>query len=546
MNGHGTHSLLQDATMVDQLRLLDDAAMRRFIVDGYLQVQADLPAALHRRIRDRIDTVLAGGGNPGDDILPYVPEIGQVFDAPSVRGALTSLLGPDYAIHPHRHCHDLGPGADGQHWHKDDYVGDQNVRHHRFRWVMAFYYPQDVSADMGPTAILPRRQCFNTVRDNDLARTAEELEIARNMTVESSLLPDHDAEAVRRTARRLDDERTRTAERDELPLCGQAGTVNLVNFDTWHRATANRSDRMRYMLKFQFTRMREPAAGPSWNSAGAPWHTDPRDANPALSEEVWNWLCGRERRATAPAVPAGDSLPALLADLRASDEAVCLRAAYALAAMGAAVVPALVKVLRAEAPARRRRNAGRSQANPAGGNPSDLYAVHALSAVGSPAVAALTAALGDCEWSVRAAAADALGNIGVRARPAVPALVRALGDESRWVRRNALEALGTIGCRGGGVLSGLLAALRDGEYVVRRNAAIALSKVAGPAAGEAVSALSETLLRGERYVSFYAATALGRIGTGEARRALLEALADTDTGTGFAVTAALRQTDEAQ
>ena len=126
------------------------------------------------------------------------------------------------------------------------------------------------------------------------------------------------------------------------------------------------------------------------------------------------------------------------------------------------------------------------------------------------------------------------------------ALVRALGDESRWVRRNALEALGTIGSRGGGVLSGLLAALRDGEYVVRRNAAIALSKVAGPAAGEAVSALSETLLRGERYVSFYAATALGRIGTGEARRALLEALPDTDTGTGFAVTAALRQTDEAQ
>ena len=517
--------------------------MRRFIVDGYLQVQAQLPASFHARIRDRIDTVLARNGNPGDDILPHVPEIGQVFEAPAVRGALTSLLGPDYAIHPHRHCHDLGPGADGQHWHKDDYVGDRNVRHHRFRWVMAFYYPQDVSGDMGPTAILPGRQCFNTVHDNDLARSAEELEIARNMAVESSRLADHDPDTVRRAARRLDGERARIAARDELPLCGKAGTVNLVNFDTWHRATANRSDRMRYMLKFQFTRMREPAAGPAWNSAGARWHGEPADAIPALSEEVWNWLCGRERFDTAPHEPADGSLPTLLAALLGNDEAVCLRAAYALAAMGAEAVPALVEVLREEAPARRRLNAGRSQANPAGGNPSDLYAVHALSAVGSPAVAALQAALGDGEWSVRAAAADSLGNIGTRARAAVPALLRALADDSMWVRRNALEALGTIGSAGGGVLSGLRAALQDEEHVVRRNAAIALSKIAGPAAGEAVPALSETLRRDERYVSFYAATALGRIGTGAARRALLDALPGAATGTRFAASAALPQTD---
>ena len=45
--------------MVDQTRLLDDAAMRQFIVDGYLQVQADLPAAVHDRICRRIDAALA-------------------------------------------------------------------------------------------------------------------------------------------------------------------------------------------------------------------------------------------------------------------------------------------------------------------------------------------------------------------------------------------------------------------------------------------------------------------------------------------------------
>ena len=162
----------------------------------------------------------------------------------------------------------------------------------------------------------------------------------------------------------------------------------------------------------------------------------------------------------------------------------CACAAYALAAMGAPVVPALLEVLREEAPARCRHNVGRSQANPAGGNPSDLHAVHALSAVGSPAVARLSAALRDNEWAVRAAAADALGNIGVRARSAESALLRALGDDSTWVRRNTLEALGTIGCAGGDVLSGLLAALQDGDHSVRRNAAIAVSKIAGSAANE--------------------------------------------------------------
>ena len=527
--------------MIDKTCLLDDATMRQFIVNGYIQVQAELPASFHQRICRKIDDVLAREGNPGDDLLPRVSEIQQVFDAPTVRGALTSLLGPKYAIHPHRHCHDLGPGAGGQHWHKDDYVADQNVRHHRFRWVMAFYYPQDVSADMGPTAIVPGRQFYNTVHDNNLARTVEELEVERNFAVETSRLANHDAAMVRRVAGRLGGERAHTAEHGEVPLCGKAGTVNLVNFDTWHRATVNRSDKMRYMLKFQFTRMQEPAAGPSWNSASPRWQAVGHDTNPALSEDVWNWLYGRERLDTTSAVLANEPLPKLRAAIRASDEAVCLHAAYTLAAMGASVVPALVEVLREEAVARYRNNAGRSRANPAGGNPSELYSAHALSVVGAPAVAPLSAAMGDGEWAVRAAAADTLGNIGARAKPAVPVLLRALADASIWVRRNTIEALGTIGCATGGVLAGLLAALQDEDHRVRRNAAIALSKIARPGANEAVPGLLQTLIRDDRYVSFYAATALGRIGTREAQNALLEALPHDNDAIDFAVTTALQQ-----
>jgi HEAT repeat protein len=87
----------------------------------------------------------------------------------------------------------------------------------------------------------------------------------------------------------------------------------------------------------------------------------------------------------------------------------------------------------------------------------------------------------------------------------------------------------------------LLAALQDGDHRVRRNAAIALSKLARPAANEAVPGLLETLIRDERYVSFYAATALGRIGTREARNALLDARSRDHGTSGFAVTTALQQ-----
>ena len=82
-------------------------------------------------------------------------------------GALQSLLGPGYIMNPHRHCHLNPPGGKGQSWHKDCYVFDHNLRHPRFRWVMAFYYPQDTTPDMGPTGVLPGQQWYRTISDPD-------------------------------------------------------------------------------------------------------------------------------------------------------------------------------------------------------------------------------------------------------------------------------------------------------------------------------------------------------------------------------------------
>ena len=124
--------------------------------DGFILVRADFAEPIHRQIYEQLEEVFADEGNPGNNLLPRIPQIKQVFDHPAVAGALTSLLGPGYIMNPPRHCPLNPPGGKGQSWHKDCYVFDHNTRHPRFHWILALYYPQDTTADMGPTAILPR------------------------------------------------------------------------------------------------------------------------------------------------------------------------------------------------------------------------------------------------------------------------------------------------------------------------------------------------------------------------------------------------------
>ena len=469
--------------MVDKAYLLNPEEIRDFIVNGYIQIQADFPTNLHEHIYQQIEGVLAKEGNPGNNLLPRIPEIQRVFEHPKVCSALTSLLGPNYLMHPHRYCHLNSPGSDGQTWHKDDYVFDQKVRHHRFRWVMAFYYPQDVTEDMGPTGVLPGRQYYNTVSDTNPAQSSE-----------------------RATA-----------------LCGKAGTVTIVNFDTWHRATANRSDKKRYMLKFQFTRMGEPSQS-LWGNGHTNWQSADNDKHQGLSRHVWNWLS--QSHSAAPMHVASDangSVSQLIAGLRDTDESVRLNSAYALGGMGESTVLALMRALRDEAEALAEKNVAKTPANPQGGNPADLYSAQALTEVGQSSVPALISALGDARWPTRAAAADTLGNLGSLAKESVPALIQSLRDENPWVRRNAAEALGTIAAPAEAIVPALIQVSSDSEMLVRLNAVMALAKI-GQSADGIVPALAGRLNDEDRYVRYYAAAVLRQIGTPEAQNALWDNL----------------------
>ena len=453
---------------------LSDSAVREFITQGYTLVQADQPPEFHREVREKLDATLDAEGNPGNNILPRVPELGAVFDSPSVRGALHSLLGPNYSMHPHRYCHLNRPDSKGQNWHKDDYVFDCNARHHRFRWLMAFYYPQDVDPEMGPTGIMPARQHYNHISDPDPTKASEQ----------------------------------------EQKLCGPAGTVALVNFDVWHRATANTSDRKRHMLKFQFLRMEEPLE-PSWDGAGQDWQQAANDAHPGLSTHVWRWLSGAADTTDPYAHNPAESISALQSDI----EYQRLEAIYALGTLDEKAVPDLIDALRLEAMAKAESQQAKAPANVQGGNPADLDAAHALSAVGAAAVPALIDELASDDWPLRSAAADILGNLGLEARSSTPALSRLLSDKNHWVRRNAAEALGILTPEDEKSVAALAQALSDEREPVRRNAALALAKI-GPAAASAVSALKTAINDENRYTRFNALLAMQRIGTPAALDAL--------------------------
>lgn len=87
---------------------------------------------------------------------------------------------------------------------------------------MIFYYMQDITEEMGPTAIMPGTAYY----DKFVGDQGE------------TILP-----------------------------TGKAGTMVLVHFDLWHKASLNVSGMDRYMLKFQFVRLRAPES-PSWNHLG--------------------------------------------------------------------------------------------------------------------------------------------------------------------------------------------------------------------------------------------------------------------------------------
>ena len=359
------------------VHLLSDAQMRHFIVNGYVTVTTDLPAQFHDAVYEKTVSVFDKEGNPGNNLLPRIPEIQEVFDDRNVRGALISLLGEDYYMQPHRHPHYNPPGSGGQGMHQD---GGKRWSHHTRR-LLVFYYPQDTPIELGPTGVVPMSHYFSTSEGSGVS--------------------------------------------PEQPVTGEAGTVAFANYDLWHRAMPNSSEKRRYMMKFLYARMSEPQE-PTWANKESDW-ANGTSVGPAEYQEMfrhlWDWHRAVEDSDTN-GTSNGESLSGIISALNSTSESTGLQAAYELPRFGEKAVPALVRCLQDESEMTRRN------------------ACYALNAVGTPAVETLRDALKDSREYVRDNAAEALGDLGNKAEPAVPALVEMLTDASGSVRSHTIETSG--------------------------------------------------------------------------------------------------------
>jgi hypothetical protein len=214
-------------TSVSVENLLSDDQVADFIINGYHIVEPAFPPEFHAEVYNELETLPT---NPGDDINKAVPKIDQVYEHPSVAGALKSLLGNGYTRAAHRHCHRNHPGTRSQQWHQDSLMiptlseGHGRVPDH-VQSVLVMYYPQDVASNMGPTALIPGSHLFSAATDRNASHG--------NF-------------------------------RDQMVAVVPAGSVLILHYDIWHAGTANTSDQIRYMVKYLFERAGE-SAEPSWN-----------------------------------------------------------------------------------------------------------------------------------------------------------------------------------------------------------------------------------------------------------------------------------------
>ena len=336
---------------------------------------------------------------------------------------------------------------------------------HHTRRLLVFYYPQDTPIELGPTGVVPMSHYYSTREGAEVS-------------------PEH-------------------------PVVGEAGTVAFANYDLWHRAMPNSSEKRRYMMKFLYARMSEPEA-PTWANRETDW-SNGISVGPAEHQEMfrhlWNWHRGVEDN-DPHSISNSESLSGLISTLNSTTESTGLQAAYALPQFGEEAVSALVRCLQEESEATRRN------------------ACYALNAVGTAAVEPLRDALKDSRGYVRDNAAEALGDLGNKAKSAVPALVETLSDESGSVRSHTVEALGTTSQGSSIAVPGLVTALGDENEGVRRNAVFALARI-GNHAADAVEGLQNALFDANRYIRGDALHALYRIGTPEAKSVLLRHLETT-------------------
>jgi len=214
-----------DATIVLPTR----TQLAAFVEDGFLTIFPTVPGGeeLHHQVAACANR-LQQTGEIGNNLLSFCPELEYILDSPEIVGGLTMLLGEDYVLQAHRHCHLVKSGSPPQEFHRDSFCGFEQFRHILPTELILFYYPQVVTLEMGPTAVLAGSQYVRGSRSG----WAMEFEPTLPSGVRG----------------------------EERLVSTQPGMCILMHYHLWHRATAQDPNceglPVRFLFKFQFRRTR--------------------------------------------------------------------------------------------------------------------------------------------------------------------------------------------------------------------------------------------------------------------------------------------------
>lgn len=414
-------------------KALGDEQLLRYLRDGFVVLQPDdLDADFHTAMFDagcRVwDEARALDGVPvhlqvvGDNLRAHIPLVERLLESPTVQGALTSVLGEGFLLHPHHFVHEAT--TNDQAFHQDGNLPWNDRAHyrtHRPNWAMLFYYPQPVTLASGPTEVLPGTQYWTTDFEKPDGTWYRGDAVDKALPREA-LGQDDLAARDRRLQAVVDSLGIPGLKRQRLEL--PAGSVVLANYDLMHRGSraAPEFDGRRFMYKFYYLRTTDPQ--PASHPSALP-RLGACGALQGPVEFIWRWLHG-DANGQPEIEDTGQTKR--FAAAKAEDERI--RLAYEigwLARNDQDALDCLGRYLTGEHEARRRAM------------------IYAAGVAGSASKGVVASAMASADAPVRRASAAAAGEARLTDAETVEALFRLLEtDADDLVRSNAAYALGNV------------------------------------------------------------------------------------------------------
>ena len=414
-------------------KLLNDEQYTQYLSEGAIVLQPhSLGADFHDRLYEHgqnIYSLVESSKSKtahldiiGDSLRGRIPEIDNIFNDPSVAGALESILGENYIIHPHNFVHkssliDQGFHQDGNlPWNERGHY-----RSHRPDWALLFYYPQDVTIENGATELILGTQYWTKDFEKDDGTWHSQDSIDRSFGRE-----DMSNEDLAYRDRRLSEsvESLGVPDLERKYFVVPKGTVIICNYDILHRGSRSLpGEADRFMYKFHFMRTREPKS-PAWShQQDLNLETVREDIQPVV-RNIWNWSANKDWIAESLG-----NLGELQNMLLSGDERDKVRSAYLLGEMKSdTAAEVLITALTDEKESVRR---------------AACYGLRACSPLGVTDVLGLAS---DSRVGVRRLAVYALGTIQNSFNPQVVAGLLKAGSEDKddLVRSNAVYSLGQL------------------------------------------------------------------------------------------------------